>query len=60
LAAEVADAGVPGVVAMRYNVYVVTAAQFSAELYAHLLAGRSLGEAATAARRMLADDPARR
>ena len=26
LAAEVADAGVPGVVAMRYNVYVVTAA----------------------------------
>ena len=43
LAAEVADAGVPGVVAMRYNVYVVTAAQFVADLYAHLLAGRSLG-----------------
>ena len=34
LAAEVADAGVPGVVAMRYNVYVVTAAQFVADLYA--------------------------
>lgn len=51
LAAEVADAGVPGVVAMRYNVYVVTAAQFMADLYAQLLAGRPLGEAATAARR---------
>ena len=38
-AAEVADAGVPGVVAMRYNVYVVTAAQYTADLYAHLLAG---------------------
>ena len=34
LAAEVADAGVPGVVAMRYNVYVVTAAQYAADLYA--------------------------
>jgi tetratricopeptide (TPR) repeat protein len=60
LAAEVADMGVPGVVAMRYNVYVVTAAQFVADLYAHLLAGRSLGEAATAARRGLAADPNRR
>jgi tetratricopeptide (TPR) repeat protein len=59
LAAEVADAGVPGVVAMRYNVYVVTAAQYMADLYAHLLAGKSLGRAATAARRALADDPAR-
>ena len=28
------DAGVAGVVAMRYNVYVVTAAQFVADLYA--------------------------
>ena len=59
LAAEIADAGVPGVVAMRYNVYVVTAAQFVADLYAHLLAGRSLGQAATAARRALAADPVR-
>ena len=33
--------GVPGVVAMRYNVYVVTAAQFVADLYAHLLVGKS-------------------
>ena len=59
LAAEVADAGVPGVVAMRYNVYVVTAAQYTADLYAHLLAGKPLGQAATAARRALAADPAR-
>ncbi|HEV3294709.1 MAG TPA: tetratricopeptide repeat protein, partial [Streptosporangiaceae bacterium] len=53
------DAGVPGVVAMRYTVYVVTAAQFVADLYAHLLAGRSLGGAATAARQALAADPVR-
>jgi tetratricopeptide (TPR) repeat protein len=59
LAAEIADTGVPGVVAMRYNVYVVTAAQFMADLYAHLLAGRSLGQAAAAARRALAADPVR-
>ena len=59
LAAEVADAGVPGVVAMRYNVYVVTAAQFVTDLYAHLLAGKPLGAAATAARRALAADPVR-
>ncbi len=52
--------GVPGVVAMRYNVYVVTAAQFMADLYAHLLAGNSLGQAAAAARRALAADPIRR
>lgn len=59
LAAEVADAGVPGVVAMRYNVYVVTAAQFVADLYTALLAGHSLGRAATAARQALAADPTR-
>jgi hypothetical protein len=59
LAAEVADAGVPGVVAMRYNVYVVTAAQYMADLYAHLLSGKSLGHAATAARRALSANPMR-
>jgi tetratricopeptide (TPR) repeat protein len=59
LAAEVADIGVPGVVAMRYNVYVVTAAQFMADLYAHLLAGKSLGHAVAAARKALAADPVR-
>jgi tetratricopeptide (TPR) repeat protein len=59
LAAEVADQGVAGVVAMRYNVYVVTAAQFVADLYTQLLAGRTLGEAATAGRQALAADPTR-
>jgi hypothetical protein len=44
---------------MRYNVYVVTAAQYVADLYAHLLSGKPLGQAATAARRALADNPAR-
>jgi hypothetical protein len=34
LALEASDAGLPGVVAMRYNVYVVTAAQFVADLRA--------------------------
>ena len=59
LAAEVADAGVPGVVAMRYNVFVDTAAQFVADLYAHLASGRSLGTAVTTARRALAGHPTR-
>jgi CHAT domain len=59
LAAEVADTGVPGVVAMRYKVYVITAAQFVADLYAHLLAGKSLGQAVAEARRALAVDPKR-
>ena len=59
LAAEVADAGVPGVVAMRHSVYVVTVTQFVADLYAHILAGKTLGQAATAARKALADDTTR-
>lgn len=59
LAQEVMDAGVAGVVAMRYNVYVVTAAQLVAELYASLVRGASLGEAVTLARKNLADDPLR-
>ncbi|HYU34319.1 MAG TPA: CHAT domain-containing protein [Thermoanaerobaculia bacterium] len=59
LAQEVMDAGVAGVVAMRYNVYVVTAAQLVAELYASLVRGASLGEAVTLARKNLADNPLR-
>jgi hypothetical protein len=59
LAQEVMDAGVAGVVAMGYNVYVVTAAQFIGEVYAGLLAGRELGQAVTAARRQLAANPLR-
>jgi len=59
LAQEVIDTGVAGVVAMRYNVYVVTAAQLVAQLYASLVRGAALGEAVTLARRDLADNPLR-
>ena len=59
LAAEVADQGVPGVVAMRYNVYVDTAARFVEDLYQRLAAGRSLGAAVSGARKALAADPYR-
>jgi tetratricopeptide (TPR) repeat protein len=53
LAQEVVDAGVAGVVAMRYNVYVVTAAQFVADLYESLSDGLTLGEAVTLGRKQL-------
>ena len=56
LAEEVVKAGIPGVVAMSFNVYVVTAAQFMANLYGCLATGLSLGEAVAAARRRLYDD----
>lgn len=59
LAQEVMDCGVGGVLAMRYNLYVVTAQQYVGELYEQLAAGATLGEAATAARRHLYDKPAR-
>jgi hypothetical protein len=59
LAQEVMDAGVAGVVAMRYNVYVVTAAQFVADLYAALTQGHTLGRAATLGRKQLHDQPLR-
>jgi hypothetical protein len=59
LAQEVMDAGAAGVVAMRYNVYVATAAQFMADLYAELIMGRTLGEAVTFCRKQLADNPLR-
>jgi tetratricopeptide (TPR) repeat protein len=59
LAQEVMDAGVAGVVAMRYNVYVVTAAQFVADLYAALTQGHTLGQAATQGRKQLHAQPLR-
>ena len=59
LAQEVMDAGVAGVVAMRYNVFVATAARFIGEVYGGLLAGQSLGVAVSAARRQLAASPLR-
>jgi len=60
LAQAVVEAGAAGVVAMRYSVYVVTAAQFVAELYGALARGRGLGEAVTWARKNLHDQPERR
>jgi hypothetical protein len=60
LAQAVMNAGAAGVVAMRYSVYVVTAAQFVAELYEALARGRTLGEAASFARRNLFDEPERK
>ncbi len=59
LAQEVMDAGVAGVVAMRYNVYVVTAARFVADLYAELVRGQTLGAAVTMGRKQLAANPDR-
>ncbi len=59
LAQEIVNAGTAGVVAMRYNVYVVTAAQFVADLYGSLIAGNPLGKAVTLGRKGLADDPIR-
>ncbi len=59
LAQEVINQGVPGVVAMRYSVYVVTAAQFVAELYAGLAGGKSLGDAVSDGRKNLYHQPSR-
>jgi hypothetical protein len=58
LAQEVMDAGVAGVLAMRYDVYVTTAARFVADLYAGLLTGLSFGAAVRDAREHLAGRPA--
>ena len=44
---------------MRYNVYVVTAAQFVADLYAALVQGRPLGQAVTLGRKQLDAQPLR-
>ena len=59
LAQEVMNAGVPGVVAMRYNIYVATAARFVADLYAMLMQGYTLGEAMTLGRQRLFTEPLR-
>ncbi len=59
LAQEIVNAGTAGVVAMRYNVYVDTAARFVADLYASLIAGNPLGYAVSQGRRFLAANPVR-
>jgi tetratricopeptide (TPR) repeat protein len=57
LAQEVMHSGAAGVVAMRYVVYVVTAALFVAELYGALAQGRTLEEAVNLGRKHLHDQP---
>jgi len=59
LAQAVVDCGIPAVLAMRYSVYVVTAAQYVGELYAGLSLGRDFGQAASAARQHLQRNPDR-
>jgi len=59
LAQEVMHSGSAGVVSMRYVVYVVTAAQFVAELYDALVQGRTLEEAVNMGRKHLHDQPKR-
>jgi hypothetical protein len=49
----VMDYGASGVVAWRYSVFVDTAAQYMADLYAALASGLPLGEAATLSRKQL-------
>jgi tetratricopeptide (TPR) repeat protein len=58
-AQAVVDAGVTGVVAMRYNVYVATAARFVGEFYQALAQGHTLGHAANRARKHLGDERTR-
>jgi tetratricopeptide (TPR) repeat protein len=58
-ALEAMDAGLAGVVAMGYKVYVVTAAQFVSELYDAVARGRTLGEAGTRGRQHLRAEPRR-
>lgn len=51
----VMDYGALGVLAWRYSVFVDTAAQYMADLYASLASGLPLGEAATLARKQLSN-----
>jgi CHAT domain len=60
LAHEVMDTGVAGVLAMRYEVFVATAAQFVADLYAGMVRGESFGAAVRVARQNLAASPSDR
>ena len=59
LAHEIMETGTTAVVAMRYNVYVETAAQFMADLYGPLAHGYTVGEAVTAGRKQLDAQPMR-
>ncbi|MER7456627.1 CHAT domain-containing protein [Micromonospora sp. NPDC126480] len=56
---EVAESGVPAVVAMGHNVYVGTAVRFTRALYRDLRDGVPLGQAVRSGRRLLAALPER-
>ena len=60
LAQEVMDAGAAGVVAMRYVVYVETAARLMTDVYQRLMLGDTLGEAVSFGRKQLHAQPLRR
>jgi len=60
LAQEVVEAGVMGVVAMRYSIRATTAEPFIGELYSALTNGLTLGEAVSRARGHLHANPGRR
>jgi hypothetical protein len=55
VAIEVMKSGLRGVLAMAFNVYVLTSAQLVADTYAGLAAGLDLASAVAKARRQLAD-----
>jgi tetratricopeptide (TPR) repeat protein len=57
VAHAVADQGLPCVLAMKFNVFVETAARCMFNFYSGLLEGRALGDAATAARAQLKAEP---
>ena len=57
VARQALECGLAGVVAMRFNVYVPTAAAFVGALYGALGAGRELQDAVTGARRLLTERP---
>jgi hypothetical protein len=58
-AGELIGAGASAVVAMRYNIYVDTAAQFVAGIYEELALGEALPDAVTHGRRALLENPRR-
>jgi tetratricopeptide (TPR) repeat protein len=59
LAQVVADQGLPCVMAMRYSVYVETAARFMLDFYSTLAKGSSVGNAVNFARSQLEAEPMR-
>jgi tetratricopeptide (TPR) repeat protein len=59
LAHVVADQGVPCVLAMRFNVFVETAARFMVNFYSAMVKGNAVGECVNMARSQLSAEPFR-